>query len=307
MTLVLTLGNPDQVIQIADRRVSWNGCIVDDETNKGGVIFCLNGRLAFGFKGLARYGSFATREWLLDTLSDAAPPDFTIGEILEKVKNAAMKTFAEHPSLKAAPKEHKRLSILFSGYLYLDDPPLQGFAIITNFQDFQTGRDDSQAWEEFSVSYWTERRPSENIPTLIQRVGNWQAMNGTDETILRGLLEARKPHKAIIGKATELIREMADRSVAQGTIGKQLSTVRIPRNPQEQVETGYYSAVNLHTTYLPDLVCLLPTQHYVIKDAKVEAVDPLTTPPISVPKVGRKKPCPCGSGKKYKYCHGRTL
>jgi preprotein translocase subunit SecA len=25
----------------------------------------------------------------------------------------------------------------------------------------------------------------------------------------------------------------------------------------------------------------------------------------TVPKVGRNDPCPCGSGKKYKYCHGR--
>jgi preprotein translocase subunit SecA len=25
----------------------------------------------------------------------------------------------------------------------------------------------------------------------------------------------------------------------------------------------------------------------------------------TVPKVGRNDPCPCGSGKKYKHCHGR--
>ncbi len=25
----------------------------------------------------------------------------------------------------------------------------------------------------------------------------------------------------------------------------------------------------------------------------------------SYPKVGRNDPCPCGSGKKYKYCHGQ--
>jgi uncharacterized protein YecA (UPF0149 family) len=25
----------------------------------------------------------------------------------------------------------------------------------------------------------------------------------------------------------------------------------------------------------------------------------------SGPKVGRNDPCPCGSGKKYKHCHGR--
>lgn len=25
-----------------------------------------------------------------------------------------------------------------------------------------------------------------------------------------------------------------------------------------------------------------------------------------VPKVGRNEPCPCGSGRKYKHCHGRS-
>ncbi|MHB8950106.1 MAG: SEC-C metal-binding domain-containing protein, partial [Rhodoferax sp.] len=25
----------------------------------------------------------------------------------------------------------------------------------------------------------------------------------------------------------------------------------------------------------------------------------------SVPRVGRNEPCPCGSGKKYKQCHGK--
>ena len=29
------------------------------------------------------------------------------------------------------------------------------------------------------------------------------------------------------------------------------------------------------------------------------------TPQSGVPKVGRNEPCPCGSGKKYKHCHGR--
>jgi len=26
-----------------------------------------------------------------------------------------------------------------------------------------------------------------------------------------------------------------------------------------------------------------------------------------VPKVGRNDPCPCGSGKKYKQCHGQLM
>jgi preprotein translocase subunit SecA len=31
-----------------------------------------------------------------------------------------------------------------------------------------------------------------------------------------------------------------------------------------------------------------------------------TTVTRSMPKVGRNEPCPCGSGKKYKKCHGRN-
>jgi preprotein translocase subunit SecA len=27
----------------------------------------------------------------------------------------------------------------------------------------------------------------------------------------------------------------------------------------------------------------------------------------NVPKVGRNDPCPCGSGKKYKQCHGKIV
>ena len=38
----------------------------------------------------------------------------------------------------------------------------------------------------------------------------------------------------------------------------------------------------------------------------VSAVDQLQNPPemITSEKVGRNDPCPCGSGKKYKQCHG---
>jgi preprotein translocase subunit SecA len=30
-------------------------------------------------------------------------------------------------------------------------------------------------------------------------------------------------------------------------------------------------------------------------------------PVLSGPKVGRNDPCPCGSGKKYKHCHGQLV
>jgi preprotein translocase subunit SecA len=35
------------------------------------------------------------------------------------------------------------------------------------------------------------------------------------------------------------------------------------------------------------------------------AAEPHTPFVREQPKVGRNEPCPCGSGKKYKHCHGR--
>lgn len=39
----------------------------------------------------------------------------------------------------------------------------------------------------------------------------------------------------------------------------------------------------------------------------IDEDDSTPTPPtVSLPKVGRNEPCPCGSGKKYKHCCGKS-
>ena len=37
---------------------------------------------------------------------------------------------------------------------------------------------------------------------------------------------------------------------------------------------------------------------------EVETTVDATTVAAELPRVGRNDPCPCGSGKKYKHCHG---
>lgn len=241
MTLILTLGNSDQVIQVSDRRLSWNGRLIEDESSKAGLVTCLNARLAFGFTGLARLGSFCTRDWLLDAIMQSGPPDYAVAGVLERLRGHASDIFARHPALRRSPRKDTRLSIMLSGYLYHHDPPLLGCAILSNYQNLESGQDDPEAWDEFTRTTWSERRPLDYEPTYIQRVGNWHAMTRDDEVAFRDLLEARKPAHAIIGKAVELIREMADRPAAQNAIGKQLSVICIPRDPQSGVESGYYS------------------------------------------------------------------
>ena len=86
MTLILTLGNNDQMIQISDRRLSSNGKLIDDESNKCGVLFCKKARTAFGYTGLAQWKSFNTQKWLLKALHDSAQPDYSMGGILKRLK-----------------------------------------------------------------------------------------------------------------------------------------------------------------------------------------------------------------------------
>ena len=43
----------------------------------------------------------------------------------------------------------------------------------------------------------------------------------------------------------------------------------------------------------------------VLANGSVESESDASTARAAVPKVGRNDPCPCGSGKKYKQCHGK--
>ena len=43
----------------------------------------------------------------------------------------------------------------------------------------------------------------------------------------------------------------------------------------------------------------------IMKGKMVKRENRVAEPVRAQPKVGRNEPCPCGSGKKYKSCHGK--
>ncbi|MBN2896922.1 MAG: SEC-C domain-containing protein [Campylobacterales bacterium] len=303
MTLILALGNSEHVAQISDRRLSCNGKLVDDESNKCGVLVCLNARMTFGYTGLAKWENFSTIDWLLKALHHAASPDFTIGEILERLKVTATKTFREDPRLINIPMVHKKLAVMFSGFINLDGCIKPGCAILSNYHNFANNTSFAQAQEEFSINY-TSAKEGESNPTLVQRVGNWHAMKDSEIDELRTFLSDKKPDAAIIGKACEIVRDIADRPKSSGTIGKQLTTIVISSDPNKPINTDYSTSRVKSETYMPAMVYLLPDQHMTVSNVTVRPVES-DTPPISIPKVGRNAPCPCGSSKKYKHCHGK--
>ncbi|MDY6896150.1 MAG: SEC-C metal-binding domain-containing protein [Thermotogota bacterium] len=308
MTLILALGNADQFIQISDRRLSLNkGMIVTDESNKAMALVCADARFLIGFAGLAESKGFSTKLWLLESLYSCAPPDYAIHNIIERIKIKATHDFKTMPPIKLLPPCTKRLSIMFSGFINRHDPPLAAYAILTNYQDFKKGIDEPEAWDEFQTTYWSEIRPHNLELSLVQRIGNWHAMTQYDSEVLRELLEQRKPAHAIIGKAVSLVREMADRSSAFGTIGKQISAICLPRDLKLPIMTSYHTNTVKYNAFYPSLVITTSDKNrHMARDIEVQINDSRNNlMPVAVPKVGRNVPCPCGSGKKYKQCHGR--
>jgi hypothetical protein len=303
MTLIVSLANEDYVVQISDRRLSSNGRLIDDESNKCGVVFCLNARMAFGYTGLARYGSFSTAKWLLKALNDSANPNYTIGEILENLKDKATETFKNHTALRGLSNSQKALAVMFTGFINIDGTLKPGCAILSNYHNFSNNTRYDEVADEFSVSYNSANKEAVN-PTLVQRVGNWRAMSSNDIDELRELLLQGVPSEAVVGKTLEVVRDIAGRPKSSGTIGKQLTSICLPKDPNLGVESSYSSDVVKPETYMPALVYLLPDQHMTVDNISVRPVE-ADTPPISVPKVRRKAPCPCGSNKKYKHCHGK--
>lgn len=117
MTLILTIANKSQVIQISDRRLTSLGSVVSDQANKATVFECLDGRFAVGFTGLARSGGFSLEDWLIDGLGRAAPPDYRIREIAERLAVELTRLFGAHPDIKHLIARDGRLTLMLSGYV----------------------------------------------------------------------------------------------------------------------------------------------------------------------------------------------
>lgn len=303
MTFVLALTNREQAILLSDRRLVCNGAVCEDEACKIGVLECHDARLAFAFTGLAKAGQFDTRSWLLDALHDCSLPDCTAFGILQRLNAQATNKFICR-SLSELPDEHRRVSIIFSGYRYHTEPPLAVFAIMTNYQDFATGTDDQRTWNEFKTTYWWEKEPREKDFTMVQRIGRWNAMTREDEVVLRVMLRGAKPERAMLGKAVELMRDIAARPAAGGVIGSQILSAIIPRDLKNRVKSSYHVSNAKHEVHIPDRVRVLsPDQRIIVRDISISVSEP--GPPLVVQTARGKAPCPCGSGLKYGKCHGK--
>ncbi len=112
---------------------------------------------------------------------------------------------------------------------------------------------------------------------------------------LRGYAQ-KNPKQEYKREAFELFSQLLD--VVKMEVTRTLMTVRI--QSQDQAAEAA-QAIEEHASQLANVTYTAPTE-----DGGVSQVaDTGLLGEAPVPKVGRNDPCPCGSGKKYKQCHGR--
>ncbi len=91
-------------------------------------------------------------------------------------------------------------------------------------------------------------------------------------------------------------------------IGKQCTSIVLPSDPEAQPFAQYHSSKITHKIYSPSHIEARGGEFgaFFVESPSLEVQDSSGQPLIlAVPKTGRNDPCPCGSGKKYKRCHGR--
>jgi len=111
---------------------------------------------------------------------------------------------------------------------------------------------------------------------------------------LRGYAQ-KQPKQEYKREAFELFGQLLDS--VKNEVTRVLMTVRVQSG--EQIEQAA-EAMESKAEQIANVTYTAPTE-----TGEVQTTLDTATVTAAVPKVGRNEPCPCGSGKKYKQCHGK--
>jgi hypothetical protein len=294
MTLIIVAANGTNTVLGADRRLTANGAVRDEESNKAMTLVTRDSRALVGFTGIAEAGSFKTRFWLGETLAELAPPDHTIDGMVERLRIAATDKLQ---SLRVTGD--KRLAVLVAGYRYSQGLSVPFWINVHNWSN------NPEGLPEFVVQQEPEPRGTANY---VVAIGYRRALRDSHIDQLRPFVNGNKPVQAIASKIVEVMRTVAADPNSDQMIGGQCSTVALPADTTQPALVDYHTMHPTDRMYGVGHVEARGGQFggYVVMDPMMKSGPPDETgQPIRVQKVGRNWPCPCGSGKKYKRCHGR--
>lgn len=312
MTLILTLANNVQTVVLADRRLTSDerpARTTNEEYNKLTTLVSDTGRAAVAFTGLATTpDGFSTADWLLDALWEAAEPHAGLQQTIERFRHIATRDIGKLPG------ENKLLTIVFAGYLYMEDgSSLPLLSWVSNFQGKEWNDRSKVAKPEFEGWWFAEERPNPKPePFMYMRTFGATSLlenpaSLRDAAVIERLLKQHKPMEAIRGKALEALNRVGASEGQPGLVGRQCGSIVVPSDFSKGFITDYYSDRDRWEMEFPNQIVRMGTDNdYALKGISI-STDPMKGQPMAVKKVGRNQPCPCRSGQKYKYCHGRPI
>jgi len=308
MTLILSLMNRRQAVVVSDRRLTIDGKVTEDESNKAAIFTCADARLAIAFTGLAKAGTFVANRWLLDAFAEAAEADYLAVPTINRVAKLATQRFR---TLANSRPSAKCLSILCAGYTYDVDGPRGLVALISNFERLDREL-PGPLNSEFTAEWRIEKRDEADVSAALV-FGIPTAVSNQHMGELVRLAKEDRPADALIGKAVEVLRAAADSPNGMNLIGKQCTSIVLPSNAVEPWLVEYHSATKSYVLHGVSQVSARGPGLGIFEIADPERrlhTDNMPVP-LAGPKLGRNEPCWCGGKhpnglpRKYKQCHGR--
>lgn len=288
MTLILGALTPEYVVVGADRRISDNGRCIDDESTKLTVLVTPDARTVIAYTGIAQLGSVKTEIWIIEAIRQAQSLTPDLHSILEDLRTKAETTIGQ--LAKVNPPDI-RLTLLVAGMTYQDSGAEAKAWKITNWEHTP----DGAITKEFQLITYSPTNPN---GTLYISTGNSKAVKDVDVGTLEEMLRLRKPAVGVEKKIHDIIRNASLSPYSGNTIGPQCNTCIVLRDTAQPISATYYSDHTARVVYGVNAVL-----HNMFSYGSSLTVSD-SSPPAVVPKQGRNEPCSCGSGEKYKKCHG---
>jgi hypothetical protein len=303
VTLIMVLANSDQVVMLADRRTSMARRPVDEEYNKLTAFVCRNARVGVAFTGVATTTTgFDTAKWLLTALIEAARPSPFLQPTVERLREIATR------DIGALPGENK-LTIVLAGYIHSDASPLGCLYWISNFEG--PGNRYGPVRPAFESWVIGQDRPGDESFYVMNVYGSTNALkqrpSQEDGAALQRLLVERRPARAIRDKVWQALTRVGAPLGELGHIGRQCGSIVVPSDLSKPVTTGYLSHENRWEVEFPSQVTVLGEDTDLAVMGMSLRAENRAAAPLAVRKAPRNHPCPCGSGTKYKRCHGRAI
>jgi hypothetical protein len=312
VTLILTLLSRHGIYQSSDYRLTRNGAFFDERAGVKQLGVDSEGyQIKVCFTGVAIANGLKTRDWISKVIKGATLP-LDLGIVATQIAARGTAAVASIPT--SVPVREKMLTILIA-FMERGRPKL---VLISNTDRFDARRRD-EPLDHLEISEIAPSRP------LFRSYGTDVAVKRSDARFFKSLIRDGSDPRAIMDSLASLNARAAldarsEKRISEGCLVSSL----LPDGTRRDLNFGgtpgvmenFFGDFNLGEWVRKNLKPL-PGKEITLKLSVGKAIgfgkatskqttgSLLRSSAKGQKKIGRNDPCPCGSGKKFKKCHGQ--